>query len=88
MVELSLARDFPPADEAAWKALVEEALKGAPFASLRSKTYDGIAIEPLYQRAQDASRIEGRARGPALGGHAADRSCPIRKPPTRKSSTI
>ena len=63
MVELSLARDFPPADEAAWKALVEEALKGAPFASLRSKTYDGIAIEPLYKRAQDASRVEGRPAG-------------------------
>lgn len=63
MVELSLARDFPPADEAAWKALVEEALKGAPFASLRSKTYDGIAIEPLYGRPNQASRIEGRAPG-------------------------
>lgn len=63
MVELSLARDFPAADEAAWKALVEEALKGAPFASLRSKTYDGIAIEPLYKRAQGVSRIEGRAPG-------------------------
>lgn len=63
MVELSLARDFPPADEAAWKALVEEALKGAPFASLRSKTYDGIAIEPLYPRAQGAARIEGPAAG-------------------------
>ena len=62
-MELSLARDFPPADEAAWKALVEEALKGAPFAALRSKTYDGIAIEPLYKRAQDASRIEARAAG-------------------------
>ena len=37
MVELTLARNFPPADEAAWKALVEEALKGAPFASLRSQ---------------------------------------------------
>ena len=62
-MELSLARDFPPADEAAWKALVEEALKGAPFATLRSKTYDGIAIEPHYKRAQDASRIEGRPAG-------------------------
>ena len=63
MVELSLARDFAPADEAAWKALVEEALKGAPFASLRSKTYDGIAIEPLYGRATEASRVAGRAAG-------------------------
>ncbi len=63
MVELSLARDFAPADEAAWKALVEEALKGAPFASLRSKTYDGIAIEPLYGRPSQASRVEGRPAG-------------------------
>ena len=37
MAELSLARDFPAADEAAWKALVEEALKGAPFAALKSQ---------------------------------------------------
>jgi methylmalonyl-CoA mutase len=63
MVELSLARDFAPADEAAWKALVEEALKGAPFASLGSKTYDGIGIAPLYGRAAGASRIEGRPAG-------------------------
>jgi len=51
MMERSLARDFPPSDEE------------APFASLRSKTHDGIAIEPLYPRAQEASRIEGRVPG-------------------------
>ena len=62
-MELSLARDFPPADEVAWKALVDEALKGAPFATLRSKTYDGIGLEPLYKRAQNASRIQGRPAG-------------------------
>lgn len=63
MVELTLARNFPPADEAAWKALVEEALKGAPFASLRSESYDGIAIEPLYARAQGTQRVADRAAG-------------------------
>jgi len=63
MVELSLARGFPPADEAAWKALVEEALKGAPFAGLRSTSYDGIVIDPLYRRAQNATRVEGRPAG-------------------------
>jgi methylmalonyl-CoA mutase len=63
MVELSLARDFPPADEAAWKALVAEALKGAPFASLLSSTYDGIPIEPLYSRAKDEQIIPARAPG-------------------------
>ena len=36
MAGISLARDFPPADEADWQALVKEALKGAPFSSLRS----------------------------------------------------
>ncbi|HKB22911.1 MAG TPA: methylmalonyl-CoA mutase, partial [Methyloceanibacter sp.] len=63
MVEFSLARDFPPADEAAWKALVEEALKGAPLASLRLRSYDGITIEPLYPRARDVKPIAGRAAG-------------------------
>jgi methylmalonyl-CoA mutase len=63
MVEFSLARDFSPADESAWKALVEEALKGAPLASLLSRGHDGITIDPLYPRAKDAKPIEGRAAG-------------------------
>jgi methylmalonyl-CoA mutase len=63
MVKLSLARDFPPADEAAWKALVEEALKGTPFAALRAKTYDGVAVEPLYRRAREVRPIPGRSPG-------------------------
>jgi methylmalonyl-CoA mutase len=52
MVDLSLARDFPPATEAEWLALVEKALKGAPFESLESRSYDGNLIEPLYPPAQ------------------------------------
>jgi methylmalonyl-CoA mutase len=63
MAELVLAKDFPRAEEADWRKLVEEALKGAPFASLSSKTYDGIPVEPLYPRASDASLIPGRATG-------------------------
>ncbi len=63
MVELTLARNFAPAEEAAWKALVEEALKGAPFETLRSKSYDGIPIEPLYRRTLQAEPIPGRAAG-------------------------
>ncbi len=63
MAELSLARDFPPADEAAWQALVKNALKGAPFSALTSETYDGIAVEPLYSRAQEPRPIAGRAPG-------------------------
>jgi methylmalonyl-CoA mutase len=63
MAELSLARDFPSADAADWQALVQEALKGEPFASLRSRSYDGIVIEPLYARAKDGRVVSGRAPG-------------------------
>src|SRR5512145_419841 len=67
MAELSLARGFPPAQEADWQALVKEALKGAPLSSLRSMSYDGIVIEPLYARAKDAAVIPGRDVGGAWG---------------------
>jgi methylmalonyl-CoA mutase len=63
MAELSLARGFPKAELADWQALVADALKGAPLASLRSSTYDGIVIEPLYARAEDGGVIPGRAPG-------------------------
>ncbi len=63
MAEFPLARDFPEGKLADWQALVAEALKGAPFASLRSETYDGIAVEPLYARAKDANVIPGRVPG-------------------------
>src|SRR4249920_740015 len=65
MAEISLARDFPLSTEADWQALVKEALKGAPLSSLRSTSYDGIAIEPLYTRAKDGNVIPGRAPGEA-----------------------
>jgi tripartite-type tricarboxylate transporter receptor subunit TctC len=63
MAEFPLARDFPQAELADWQALVAEALKGAPLTSLRSTTYDGIVIEPLYARAKDANVIPGRVPG-------------------------
>ncbi len=67
MAELSLARDFPTPKESDWQALVSEALKGAPFASLRSATNDGIAIEPLYARALEARVLPGRIAGAPWG---------------------
>ena len=63
MTKLSLARDFPAADAAAWKKLVADALKGAPFETLKSRSYDGIEIEPLYRRRDEASVISGRTPG-------------------------
>ena len=59
--DLTLAAEFPPATRADWMKLVEAALKGAPFdRKLVSKTYDGLRIEPLYERVPDAQPVAGR----------------------------
>ncbi|MGI8526095.1 MAG: methylmalonyl-CoA mutase family protein, partial [Pseudolabrys sp.] len=66
---LSLAADFPPADQAQWRKLVDAALTkagaGADFAKrLVSTTYDGLRIEPLYPRATGAKPVAGRPAQP------------------------
>ncbi|MDX2141810.1 MAG: methylmalonyl-CoA mutase subunit beta [Rhodospirillaceae bacterium] len=49
---LALAADFPAATDEAWLKLIDKVLAGAPFEKkLVSRTYDGIAIKPLYTRA-------------------------------------
>jgi methylmalonyl-CoA mutase len=58
---LSLAADFSPATRDEWRAMVEAALKGAPFERLVSTSYDGIAIEPLPVRRADAKPLITRA---------------------------
>jgi methylmalonyl-CoA mutase len=58
--DLRLAADFQPATYDDWRKLVDGVLKGAPFEKLVSKTYDGLKIEPIYQRARDAAPIAGR----------------------------
>src|SRR5215510_8390383 len=64
--ELPLAAEFPPATAEQWRKLIEHVLKGAPFDSrLVAKTYDGLAIEPLYGRKADARPVAGRAPGTA-----------------------
>jgi methylmalonyl-CoA mutase len=59
--DLRLAVDFPPATYDDWRKLVDGVLKGAPFEKLVGKTYDGLAIEPIYPRAKGAGPIAGRA---------------------------
>ena len=54
------------ADEADWRALVEQGLKGAGWEKLVGKTADGIALEPLYREpsihtAADVSGMPGAA---------------------------
>ena len=62
--DLPLAAEFPAATREQWRKLVEGVLKGAPFDKrLVAKTYDGLAIEPLYGRKADARPIAGRAPG-------------------------
>ncbi len=62
---LTLAADFPPATRDEWRELVDGVLKGAPFERLKSKTYDGLTIEPLYARAAAAHTVAGAAPGAA-----------------------
>ena len=62
--DLPLAAEFPPATQEQWRKLVDGVLKGAPFERrLVAKTYDGLAINPLYARAAGAVPIAGRAPG-------------------------
>jgi methylmalonyl-CoA mutase len=64
--ELPLAAEFPAATHEQWRKLVEGVLKGASFdATLVAKTYDGLAIEPLYPRKALAQPVAGRAPGAA-----------------------
>ncbi|MDJ0450156.1 methylmalonyl-CoA mutase subunit beta [Methylocystis sp. JR02] len=49
--ETAIAGVFPQPNEEQWRKLVDKALKGGSFDSLISKTYDGVAIAPLYARA-------------------------------------
>lgn len=57
MFEPAFASAFPAIDEAQWRKLVDHVLKGAPFEKLVGKSYDGLAIAPLYPRAKSATPI-------------------------------
>ena len=57
LAPVPLATGFPQPDHAAWVALVEKTLKGAPVASLTRRTLEGLPIEPLYDAAPDAPPI-------------------------------
>ena len=59
--DLRLAADFPQASYDDWRELVDGVLKGAPFETLESKTYDGLSIAPIYSRTRGAVPVPGRA---------------------------
>lgn len=53
---ITLAAGFEPATREAWLALVDKAIKGGDFEKrLVSRTADGLRIEPLYTRGEDAA---------------------------------
>ncbi len=64
MADAELTNPFPPADEARWRDAAIKALKGGDFEKkLVSRSSDGIAIQPLYQRKPDAALVAGAAAG-------------------------
>ena len=72
---MKFAAEFPPATREQWLAVVEKALKGAPFEKrLVTRLYEGIAVQPLYT-AEDWVAVGDPSGFPGLapftrGGHA------------------
>ncbi|EKS42760.1 methylmalonyl-CoA mutase subunit beta [Afipia clevelandensis] len=60
---LPLASEFPSASRDDWRKLADGVLKGTPFERLVGKTYDGLRIDPIYERARNAVAIPARAAG-------------------------
>ena len=62
--DLPLAAEFPAATREQWRKLVDGVLKGASFDKrLVARTYDGLAIEPLYGRDAQAQPVMSRRPG-------------------------
>lgn len=57
MSDLKLADEFPALERDDWRALVDASLKGRPYETLRTRTADGIIIEPVYGAAENATPL-------------------------------
>ncbi|MCH8491391.1 MAG: methylmalonyl-CoA mutase family protein, partial [Oceanicaulis sp.] len=70
-----LAEGFAEPSGADWRALADDALKGAPFDSLVRKTLDGVARGPLFTRTdRDAAGDPGApGAAPFIRGGAPSR---------------
>src|SRR5476651_2467826 len=58
--DFTLAAEFAAATREDWLKLVRAALKDRPYEKLIARSYDGLAIEPLYARAAKAQPIAAR----------------------------
>ena len=57
MSDLKLADEFPALEYDDWRALVDASLKSRPFETLRTRTSDGIVIEPVYGAAENPPQL-------------------------------
>ncbi|MEO9876783.1 MAG: methylmalonyl-CoA mutase family protein [Anderseniella sp.] len=57
MSELKLADEFPALERDDWRALVDASLKAKSYETLRTRTADGIVIEPVYGAAENATPL-------------------------------
>ncbi|MEA2832653.1 MAG: methylmalonyl-CoA mutase [Methylobacteriaceae bacterium] len=76
--DMPFADAFPPAGEAQWRKLVDGVLKGKSFETLVAKTYDDVAIAPLYSRLREEKpRAIRSAPGPWLVVQRVDNPDPV-----------
>src|SRR5215510_13327045 len=61
--DIAFGAEFAPVSRDEWRKLVEAVLKGAPFERLVAKTYDDLAVSPLYGRSERAQPVVGRPAG-------------------------
>lgn len=67
---LTLGAEFAPATEAAWRDLVDKALKGADFEKrLVKRSADGLTIQPLYTSEGAANAPRPAAARKSVPGH-------------------
>jgi len=65
MTDLPLATEFPAATRHDWMKLVDGVLKGGDFEKkLVSRTYDGIAIAPIHEKAEPTAQPMRAEAGP------------------------
>ncbi|WP_262271892.1 methylmalonyl-CoA mutase subunit beta [Microvirga yunnanensis] len=77
MDDLTFAADFPQATREQWLRLVEGVLKGADFdKKLVSRTHDGIAIQPLYPKAEGSAPVAREQAGRWLVSQRVDHPDP------------
>ena len=64
----TLLDDFHPPTYEEWKEKVQADLKGKPFEKLKTKTIEGILLEPIYTK-DDLEKLTGNDQFPGFGNN-------------------